>query len=104
MTEDPAGRTLGQVGRVKTYLTEYDLPSGSIRKRFYRALERRRILYDLPETGWSTGSVVKTEDRGYAFFIYREALLVGGKANVYEVVLISETAEELRERLARSLE
>jgi len=90
--------------RVKTYLVEYDLPSDGRRKRFYRALKRRRILYDMPETGWSTGSVVKTQDRSYAFFIWREALAVGGKANVYDVTLISETPEELRERLARSLE
>ena len=94
----------GQVGRPRTYITEYDLPSGNIRKRFYRAVKRRLILYDMPEVGWSTGSVVKTEDRSFAFFIWREARLVGGKANVYEAVLISETPEELRERLTRSLE
>lgn len=33
---------------------------------------------------WSTGSVVFTEDRDFAHYVWREARAVGGVAHIYE--------------------
>ena len=65
------------------YVVDYDLPRGNRRRRFYRAVARYRREHLLEETGWSTWSVVFTEDLDFAWLVYREALKVGGKAQVW---------------------
>ena len=73
---------------LRGYVVEYDLPSDSRRKRFYRRIKAylRRKWKD--EVGWSTGSVVWTEDRDFAMYVWREARAVGGVAHVYEALRI----------------
>lgn len=71
------------------YLVEYDLPPVSGRKKFYRAVKRYREDRGLPGTGWSTRSVVFTDDEAFAWFVYYEARRVGGVAHVYEARRIS---------------
>jgi len=72
------------VGQSTTYVVDYDLPADNRRKRFYRAVRKYLAAQGDEETGWSTYSVVFTRDVGFAWFIYHEALKVGGRANVYE--------------------
>ena len=72
------------MGHKATYVVDYDLPADHRRKRFYRAVSKYLALHGHEETGWSTFSVVFTPDREFTWFIYREALRVGGRANVYE--------------------
>ena len=67
-----------------TYVVDYDLPADHRRKRFYRAVVKYLRQHHAPDTGWSTYSVVFTRDREFAWFIYHQALKVGGRANVYE--------------------
>ncbi|MBA7576106.1 hypothetical protein ES708_17943 [subsurface metagenome] len=80
---------LSHVGRELSYLVDYDLPPVSGRKKFYRAVKRYRRDHGLSETGWSTRSVVFTDDEEFAWFVYQEARRVGGVANVYEARRIS---------------
>ena len=77
-------RGAGHASRSTTYVVDYDLPSDSRRKRFYRAIRRYLREHDLPETGWSTWSVAFTGDEGFAWEVYRQARKVGGTAHVYE--------------------
>ncbi len=65
------------------YVVDYDLPRGNERRRFYRAIQRYLREHLMEETGWSTWSVVFTEDVNFAWFVYREALKVGGVAHVW---------------------
>jgi len=65
------------------YVVDYDLPAGTTRQRFYRAVQRYLREHFMEETGWSTWSVVFTEDLEFAWTVYREALKVGGKAHVW---------------------
>jgi len=51
------------------------------------------------DTGWSTGSVVFTESEAFARFVYRQALKVGGRANVYRAELL-EGGKEPGEQLS----
>ena len=74
----------GHVSRPTTYVVAYDLPADHRRKRFYRAVRKYLATQGDEETGWSTYSVVFTRDREFAWFIYHQALKVGGRANVYE--------------------
>ena len=76
------------VGHVKTYIVEYDLPADSRRKRFYRRIRRYLELRHQDDVGWSTGSVVVTQDSKFAFYVYREARAVGGVAHIYEATCI----------------
>lgn len=71
------------------YLVEYDLPTDSRRKKFYRAVKRYREDHDLPTSGWSTQSVVFTDDEAFAWEVYNQARRVGGYAHVYEARRIS---------------
>jgi len=66
------------------YVVEYDLPSDSRRRRFYRAIRRYRREHLLPDTGWSTQSVVFTDDEAFAWEVYRQARKAAGVAHVYE--------------------
>ena len=79
---------MGHVSHVKTFIVEYDLPADSRRKRFYRRIRRYRKNHYLDEVGWSTGSVVVTENRNFAFYVYREARAVGGVSHIYEATCI----------------
>jgi len=69
---------------VTEYIVEYDLPADYRRKRFYRAI--MRYLEDLGVSGteWSTGSVVFTESKAFAWEVYHQARKVGGVSHVYE--------------------
>ena len=78
-TSDPTG----QVGQPTTFVVDYDLPADHTRKRFYRAVQRYLRERMIEDTGWSTYSVVFTGDQEFAFFVYNEALKVGGRANIY---------------------
>jgi hypothetical protein len=75
---------VGQVSRLTTYVVDYDLPADFRRKRFYRAISRYLSLNQLEETGWSTWSVVWTDNKAFAWEVYRQARAVGGTAHVYE--------------------
>jgi len=70
------------------YVVEYDLPADNRRKRFYRRIKRYLRERWLDEVGWSTGSVVVTEDRDFAFYVWRQARAVGGVAHIYEATCI----------------
>lgn len=72
------------MSQVKVFITEYDLPADSRRKRFYRRINRYFHLRGLDPEGWSTGSVVVTESRAFAWYVWREARNVGGTAHIYE--------------------
>jgi len=65
------------------YLVDYDLTIDDRRHNFYRAVSRYRKECELEKEGRSTGSVIVTDDLEFAWFVYREALNVGGTAHVY---------------------
>lgn len=67
-----------------TYIVDYDLPADNRRKRFYRAIKRYLTLHGLEGTGWSSQSVVITESKDFAWYVYREARKAAGVAHVYE--------------------
>ena len=75
---------MGQVSHLKEYVVDYDLPADSRRKRFYRRIRRYLRHHYLDEVGWSTGSVVFTESRDFAWYVWREARAVGGVAHIYQ--------------------
>jgi len=72
------------VGHNGTYIVEYDLPSDSRRKRFYRAIKRYLRDFGMDDEGWSTQSVVFTKSEAFAWEVYRQARKVGGVAHIYE--------------------
>ena len=76
---------MGQVSRPITFVCEYDIPSkpNYVRKRFYRRVRRYLRENGLEQVGWSTGSVVFTQDEDFAWYVYREAKKVGGTSHVY---------------------
>lgn len=74
----------GQLSRFARLVVEYDLPADYRRKRFYRAVRRYLREHCLEEAGWSTMSVILTEDTDFAWFVYRQARKAGGTAHVYE--------------------
>ena len=65
------------------YICDYDLPDDERRHHFNRAVSRYRKEYELEKEGRSTGSVIYTDNLDFAWFVYREALNVGGTAHVY---------------------
>ena len=67
-----------------TYIVEYDLPTDSRRRRFYRAIKRYLRENYMEETGWSTQSVVFTDSEKFAWTVYREARKAAGVAHIYE--------------------
>lgn len=75
---------MGQVGHPNTYIVDYDLPADARRKRFYRRIRRYLRERWRDPTEWSTMSVVITEDRDFAFFVFRAARDVGGTSHIYE--------------------
>ena len=75
---------MGHVSRQPLmFVVDYDLPSDYRRKRFYRAIRRYLAAHKRGPTGWSTWSCVWTEDEDFAWYVYREALKVDGKAHVW---------------------
>lgn len=61
-----------------TWIVDYDLPQGSIRRRFYRNVQKYLLDNNISGgTGWSTQSVVVTDTREFADFVYAEACQVG---------------------------
>lgn len=83
-------------GEVKTrmYVVDYDLPAGTERQRFYRAVKRYLREHFMEETGWSTWSVVFTEDLDFAWTVFREARKVGGVAHVWKAERMEEGVDE----------
>jgi len=74
---------MGQVSRFERWLVDYDLPADHRRKRFYRAIARYLRRYELEETGWSTGSVVWSDNEAFAREVYAQARKVGGTAHIW---------------------
>jgi len=72
------------VSQVKVYIVEYDLPADARRKRFYRRIRRYFRRHYMDPEGWSTASTVVTENRDFAWYVWREARAVGGEAHIYE--------------------
>lgn len=71
------------------FICDYDLPADNRRKKFYRAIRRYLREHNLPETGWSTWSVVFTESEDLAWYVYEQALKVGGRAHVWRAERLS---------------
>lgn len=66
------------------WIVDYDLPANSSRRRFYRRIQAwLRDHVGAAETDWSTQSVVKTDSREFAEFVYTEASQLG-HAHLYE--------------------
>lgn len=72
-----------QVYQMK-YVVEYDLPVDSRRLRFYRGIKRYLRDHFMEETGWSTQSVVFTENVDFAKYVFMMARKVGGTSHIYE--------------------
>jgi len=69
---------------VTTWIVDYDLPQGNIRRNFYRRVSKRlQQMGDTGVTGWSTQSVVITDDPDFAELVYEEAIKIG-KAHLYK--------------------
>lgn len=65
------------------FIVDYDLPQGSSRRRFYRAVQKWLREHNVTaETGWSTQSVVITDEQEFAEFVYAQASHVG-HAHIY---------------------
>ena len=69
---------------------EYDLPFDFRRQRFYRRIKKYLRDYWLEEVGWSTGSVVFTDSKNFAWYVWREARNVGGVAHIYEAIRLDD--------------
>jgi len=68
----------------KVWIVDYDLPQGNERRSFYRAVQKLLAERNPGEhTGWSTRSVVITDDEEFAWFVYKEAVKIG-KAHLYK--------------------
>jgi len=66
-----------------TWIVDYDLPDTPVRRRFYRAIHKRLAEMNPGEkTEWSTWSVVITDDKVFAEFVYEEAVKIG-RAHLY---------------------
>lgn len=66
------------------WIVDYDLPQNSNRRRFYRRIQAWLRDHDVIDgTGWSTQSVVVTDDKEFAEFVYAEASQLG-KAHLYK--------------------
>ena len=72
------------MGHLNIFIVDYDLPADSRRKRFYRRMRRYMKERWMNPSEWSTMSVVITEDRDFAFFVWRAARAVGGVSHIYE--------------------
>lgn len=68
---------------VTAWIVDYDLPQNSSRRRFYRAIQAWLRDHNVtPVTSWSTQSVVITDDKEFAEFVYQEAIKLG-RAHMY---------------------
>jgi hypothetical protein len=69
---------------VTTWIVDYDLPQGNSRRNFYRRVRNQLLqMGDTGVTGWSTQSVVITDDRDFAELVYEEAVKIG-RAHLYK--------------------
>ena len=68
------------------WIVDYDLPQNcpSSRRQFYREVLRYMRDHNLSEseTGWSTQSVVVTQDKAFAEFVHGKASQLG-RAHMY---------------------
>lgn len=69
----------------ETYIVDYDISvEASSRRRFYRHIKTwLRDHTGAADTNWSTQSVIITDNREFADFVYTEASQVG-RAHMYE--------------------
>ena len=69
-----------------TYIVDYDLSTrdGTLRRRFYRALERYRREKAPSETGYSSQSVIFTQDLDFALFVKNMVGQAGGSVTIWE--------------------
>ena len=69
------------------WIVDYDLPQDcpSARRQFYREVQRYLKDHGIAssEAGWSTQSVVVTQDKGFAEFVHAKGSQLG-RANLYE--------------------
>jgi len=73
---------------VTIWIVDYDLPEGSERRRFYRAIQAYLKAHDSEHTrDWSTQSVVITDDKEFAEFVYQEAIKLG-VAHLYKATKV----------------
>lgn len=76
------------MGQAAIYIVDYDLPADNRRKRFYRAVHKYRKERNLKKTGFSSQSVIFTQDLDFAEFIYSMARRVGGTSSMWRAALI----------------
>ena len=70
------------------WVVDYDLPAGppGVRRSFYRAV--KRYLRETKGIGdWSTQSVLVTQDKDFAEFVWGEAVK-RGRAHIYKARLL----------------
>jgi len=73
---------------VTIWIVDYDLPEGSERRRFYRAIQAYLKAHDSEHTrDWSTQSVVITDDKEFADFVYAAASQLG-QAHMYRATKV----------------
>jgi len=69
---------------VTTWIVDYDLPADNRRRNFYRHIAKYLAEMGLDEvTGWSTQSVIITEDKDFALYAYSQASQLG-QAHLYK--------------------
>ena len=66
-----------------SYIVEYDLPKER-RHKFYRRIRAWLKAEGLEPTQWSTGSVVFTDSKKFALFVWEQARRIGGVSHIYE--------------------
>jgi len=70
------------------YIVDYDLPMDNRRRRFYRAVQAYLVEHDSEHLrDWSTQSVVITDDREFADFVYAQASQLG-QAHMYKATQV----------------
>jgi len=74
---------------VTIWVVDYDLPVGNQRRKFYRHIVSWLRERDMGSVRWSTYSVVVTEDREFAEFVFHEAIKVG-RATLFRAEKIAE--------------
>ena len=66
------------------WIVDYDLPQNSSRRRFYRRIQAwLRDHAGAGQTDWSTQSVVITDSKEFAEFVYAQASQLG-HAHMYK--------------------
>ena len=70
------------------WIVDYDLPEGSVRRRFYRAIDRYiRTHHVNGVLGRSSLSVIITQDRDLADYVFQQASQLG-RVSMFRAVLV----------------